>query len=193
MLEVTDLRAGYGPVEVLRGVSLRVAEGVCVALIGPNGAGKTTLLRAIAGLPPDRISRRGIGLVTEESNLFLAMTVRENLLVGAHAARVRADAARRLELAFGLFPVLRERRNQRAGTLSGGERKMLGLARGLMASPRLLLVDEPSLGLAPKVAATLFDALAALNREAMTILVVEQNVHAALRVAGRGYVIEQGR
>src|SRR5213593_3364223 len=133
MLEVTDLRAGYGPVEVLRGVSLRLAEGECVALIGPNGAGKTTLLRAItglaaaragtvrfmgeplAGLPPDRISRRGIGLVTEQSNLFLAMTVRENLLVGAHAARDRADAARRLDLAFGLFPVLRERRNQRAG------------------------------------------------------------------------------
>ena len=210
MLEIEDLHAGYGALAVVHGVSLRVGERECVALIGPNGAGKTTVLRAVAGLvrpsagsarflgdsliglAPDRICRKGIGFVTEQLNLFPAMTVLENLVLGAYAA-ARVETARKLEPVFDLFPVLAERRRQAAGTLSGGERKMLAFGRALMSSPRLLVVDEPSLGLAPKMAALVFDTLRTLNHAGMAILLVEQNVPATLRVARRAYVLEQGQ
>lgn len=211
MLQLTGVEAGYDLLQVLWGVDLHVNEGEFVALLGPNGAGKTTALRTIAGflppirgsitfrgqpldgVPPNRVSTIGIGYVSESLNLFPAMSVYENLLVGAYAVRDKAKIASTMDLVFDLFPRLHERRNQLAGTLSGGERKMLAIGRGLMPSPALLLVDEPSLGLAPMATLTTYEALKQLHARGVTILLVEQNVNTTLRLVDRAYVLEQGQ
>ena len=211
MLEVRNLNAGYDFLQVLWDVSLDVSEGEFVALLGPNGAGKTTTLRTIAGLitpksgevlfkgkpishlPAHKISRMGISYISESLNLFTNMSVRENLLLGAYTVQDRKKELEALEFVFNLFPRLAERQHQLAGTLSGGERKMLALARGMMSNPQLLLVDEPSLGLAPKLVQSVFQALQSLRQEGVTILLVEQNVNATLEITDRAYVLEQGR
>jgi branched-chain amino acid transport system ATP-binding protein len=211
LLEVVGLTAAYDFLQVLWGIDVQVQPGEFVAILGPNGAGKTTTLRSIVGLlrprdgmvrfrgqeitglSADRISRLGIALVTETLNLFPAMTVWENLLVGAHAVRNRRERDEALELVFDLFPRLRERHRQLAGTLSGGERKMLAVGRGLMSRPSLLLLDEPSLGLAPIPTVALFEALQRLRGHGLTVLLVEQNVNTTLRLVDRAYVLEQGR
>jgi branched-chain amino acid transport system ATP-binding protein len=208
---VTELQVSYDFLQVVWGASLKIAPGELVVLLGPNGAGKTTLLRAIAGLlrpksgevrflgqrisglTTDRICQLGISFITEDSNLFTGMSVRENLLLGAYGLRERRKIDDRLADVFTLFPKLKEREKQMAGTLSGGERKMLAIGRGLMACPKLLLVDEPSLGLAPLTAQGVFEALRALNQRGDTILLVEQNVTASLQMSQRAYVLEQGR
>jgi branched-chain amino acid transport system ATP-binding protein len=211
MLALTGVHAHYGAIEALRGVELEVARGEIVALIGANGAGKSTLLMTIcgnprpsagrilfdgadiAGLPTFEIVRRGIAQVPEGRRIFPRMTVLENLQMGAVAADATTVAAE-LERAFELFPVLAERRAQRGGTLSGGEQQMLAIARALMARPRLLLLDEPSLGLAPMIVKQIFQVIGAINRErGTTVLLVEQNAYHALRLAHRGYVMAQGR
>ncbi|RLC66615.1 MAG: branched-chain amino acid ABC transporter ATP-binding protein [Chloroflexi bacterium] len=211
MLQVNNLQAGYGGLQVLWDVSLSVSEGEFVALIGPNGAGKTTTLRTIAGLvkprsggvtfmgrpvdglPAYQISRLGISFVTEELDLFESMSVRENLLLGAYTIQDRRKKQDSLDRVLQLFPRLGEREKQLAGTLSGGERKMLAIGRGLMSDPRLLLVDEPSLGLAPKLVLSVYEALLELHRRGVTILLVEQNVNTTLHIVDRGYVMEQGK
>ncbi len=211
LLELDAVSAGYDFLQVLWDVSLKVDEGEFVALIGPNGAGKTTTLRTIAGLlnpaagrvvfrgralngtPAHRISSMGISFISETLNLFPAMTVHENLQLGAFTVRDRSKEAESLDFVYGMFPRLLERRSQLAGTLSGGERKMLAVARGLMSTPSLLLVDEPSLGLSPLLTLTVFDALTTLHKKGITILLVEQNVNTTLRVTDRAYVLEQGR
>jgi branched-chain amino acid transport system ATP-binding protein len=211
VLDVTNVEAGYDLLQVLWDVSLHVDEGEFVALLGPNGAGKTTTLRTIAGYlkplgggitfrskaiggaPAHAVSRLGLGYVSESLNLFPAMSVRENLLVGANSIRDKARIASTMDLVFELFPRLLERRDQLAGTLSGGERKMLAIGRGLMSGPSLLLVDEPSLGLAPMATIATFEALKALRERGVTILLVEQNVNTTLRLVDRAYVLEQGR
>jgi branched-chain amino acid transport system ATP-binding protein len=213
MLAVRDVDVRYGVVPALRHASLRVAPAELVTIVGPNGAGKTTLLRAITGLvpvhagavvfegatisdlPTEEIVRRGVALVPEGRDLFGPLTVRENLALGAY---VRGRAARRAELAadlervLALFPPLRPRLGQPAATLSGGEQQMVALGRALMARPRLLLLDEPSVGLAPLVIREIFHALATLKAEGLTILLVEQNARAAFRIADRGYVLRPG-
>ncbi|HSE94053.1 MAG TPA: ABC transporter ATP-binding protein [Methylomirabilota bacterium] len=213
MLAVRDVDAGYGHVQALRRVSLRVAPGELVTIVGPNGAGKTTLLRAITGLVPVRagtiafegtpiggartedIVRLGVALVPEGRDLFGPLSVRDNLALGAYArsrgAR-RAGLAADLERVFALFPALRARLGQAAATLSGGEQQMVAIGRALMARPRLLLLDEPSVGLAPLVIREIFRALAILKAEGLTILLVEQNARAAFRIADRGYVLRPG-
>jgi branched-chain amino acid transport system ATP-binding protein len=211
MLEIKNLDAGYDFLQILWEVSLEVNEGEFIALVGPNGAGKTTTLRTIAGLlaptrgeiifrnrpvnglPAHDISRLGISFVSETLNLFPAMSVYENLLLGAYTVRDKTRQQASLEFVFHLFPRLQERRHQLAGTLSGGERKMLAIARGIMSSPALLLVDEPSLGLAPKLTLAVFEALQILRQRGMTILLVEQNVNTTLHMVDRAYVLEQGR
>jgi len=211
LLEVKNLDAGYGYLQVLWDVSLKVLEGEFVALLGPNGAGKTTLLRTIVGviapmageikfmgepiegLPAHQIHRMGLSFIPEDLNLFEGMTVHENLLLGAYGIQDRKKIKDSLDYVLDLFPVLAERRSQLAGTLSGGERKMLALGRGLMSDPRLLLVDEPSLGLAPKLVLSVLEALQELNRKGVTILLVEQNVSTTLHITDRSYVLEQGR
>ncbi len=211
MLEVRGLDAGYDFLQVLWDVSLHVPEGEFISLVGPNGAGKTTMLKTIAGLLPPRrgeilfrgwpisgmpahqISRMGIGLVSETLNLFQAMSVYENLLLGAYAVQKKSGKLASLEFVLDIFPRLHERRNQLAGTLSGGERKMLAIARALMSAPALLLVDEPSLGLSPLLTHAVFQALATLRQKGMTILLVEQNVNITLRMTDWAYVLEQGR
>ncbi len=210
MLAVSDVHAAYGRVPVLKGVTLQVPEGSVVALLGANGAGKTTTLRVIsgllrptagqvtfrgepiAGLRTDRIVRRGLAMVPEARELFLEMTVDENLEMGGFSRRDR-DLQADVEAVFRLFPRLRERRQQRAGTLSGGEQQMLAIGRALVARPRLLLLDEPSLGLAPAVVDEIFERIEAIKREGTTILLVEQNARMALDVADHGYVMETGR
>jgi branched-chain amino acid transport system ATP-binding protein/branched-chain amino acid transport system permease protein len=210
LLDVHDLRAGYGRMEVVHGISFAVKRGEAVVIIGANGAGKTTTLRALAGLvpacrglarfedrdlvggAPHRIARHGVALVPEGRMIFLEQTVFDNLRLGAYGRRdaeVPADLERQLDR----FPILRERRRQPAGTLSGGEQQMLAIARALMARPKLLLLDEPSLGLAPRLVAEVFEALERLRDEGLTLLLVEQMAEAALDVADRGYVLEQGR
>ncbi len=212
LLEVRGLHVRYGKVEAVRGVDLRVGRGRVAAVIGPNGAGKTTLLAAIAGLLPPAAGEvildgvpiagasaeenvaRGLALVPETRELFAGMSVEDNLLLGAFT-RWRAGRRERDALvaeAFRLFPRLAERRAQAAGTLSGGERQMLALARALTSRPRLLLLDEPSLGLAPRVVRDTFEAIAGLRRGGMSILLVEQNARAALQVADDAYVLEAG-
>lgn len=211
MLKVKDLQAGYGFLQIIWGVSLNISEGEFVAFIGPNGAGKTTIMRTISGIlkpkageitflgeqvggvSADRISQMGITFITEDLNLFTGMTVRENLQLGAFIIKDAKKVNNIMGNVFELFPVLKERQRQPAGTLSGGERKMLGIGRGLMANPKLLLIDEPSLGLAPKLAISVFEALQELNRRGHTILLVEQNVNMSLHITQRGYVLEQGR
>ena len=211
MLEIKGLDAGYDFLQILWEVTLNVAEGEFVALVGPNGAGKTTTLRAIAGLlSPARgevlfrdqrlnglsahqISRMGISFVSETLNLFPAMSVYENLLLGAYTVHDKTRKQASLDFVFDLFPRLRERRDQLAGTLSGGERKMLAIGRGIMSSPALMLVDEPSLGLAPKLTLSVFEALTTLRQRGVTILLVEQNVNTTLHLVDRAYVLEQGR
>ncbi len=211
-LEVSGLRAGYGKITVLWDVDLRADEGELVTIIGANGAGKTTLLRTISGLvparggsvrafgsvslvgrSPARIVRAGVGHVPEGRQLFPLMTVKENLESGAeYLPRARANAERNRKLVFDLFPRLAERGAQLAGTLSGGERQMLAIGRALMSDPRLLLVDEPSLGLSPALSLTVFRALRQINREGVTVVLVEQNVQQSLRIADRAYVLENG-
>ncbi|ADU50769.1 amino acid/amide ABC transporter ATP-binding protein 2, HAAT family [Thermaerobacter marianensis DSM 12885] len=211
MLRVDDLHVFYGPIHALKGVSLAVEEGEIVTLIGANGAGKTTLLRAISGLTPPRrgtihfqgrsllrrlpedIVRLGVSHVPEGRRIFANLTVQENLELGAFLRNDRAELARDLQRVFDLFPRLRERLHQLAGTLSGGEQQMLAIGRALMARPRLLLLDEPSLGLAPLLVRTIFDVIREINGQGTTILLVEQNAHMALSVAHRAYVLETGR
>jgi branched-chain amino acid transport system ATP-binding protein len=211
LLDVKGLCAGYGDVPVLRGVDLSIAAGSITALIGANGAGKTTLLRTISGIipteagtisydgrdivgmPPQDIVRAGLVQVPEGRRLFSEMTVFEDLLVGSSSPVARPKRDENLALVLELFPRVRERRAQRAGTLSGGEQQMVAIARALMASPRLLLLDETSLGLAPIVVDEIFVAVRRLAAQGLTILVVEQNTALALEVADHGYVLEQGR
>ena len=211
MLEIKSLNSGYGHLPVLWDVSLTVSEGEFIALLGPNGAGKTTLLRTITGIiqpwggeikfmgqqiggiPTPQITKSGISFITEDLNLFGRMTVRENLVLGAYTGRDKKKIRESLDYILDLFPVLGERQNQLAGTLSGGERKMLAVGRGLMSDPHLLLVDEPSLGLAPMLVLSVFKALQELRQKGVTILLVEQNVNTSLHIAERGYILEQGR
>jgi branched-chain amino acid transport system ATP-binding protein len=210
MLEIEDLGVAYGQRRALEGVSLSVREGEIVTLLGANGSGKSTLLRAVSGLvrprrgriryrgrdlagvSADAVVAAGIGHVPEGRDVFPDFSVRENLLVGAHTVP-RREVAGRLAAAYAAFPVLRERAGQRAGTLSGGEQQMLAIGRALMARPRLLLLDEPSLGLAPRLVREIFRVIERINREGVTVLLVEQNARQALAVAARGYVLETGR
>jgi branched-chain amino acid transport system ATP-binding protein len=211
LLRLDHVEAGYGDLLALRGVSLDVAPGELVALIGSNGAGKTTTLRAIGGLvacrggriefdgeridglEPSAVVARGIAHVPEGRQLFAGMTVVENLVLGTQTPAARARRGETLDQVFALFPRLAERRRQLAGSLSGGEQQMLAIGRALMARPRLLMLDEPSLGLAPRVVRAIFDNLARINREGTTVLLVEQNVLRALRLCHRAYVLENGR
>ncbi len=210
LLRLEGLEAGYGDMTAIRGVSLEVRQGEIVALIGSNGAGKTTTLRAICGLLPLRrgtveldgrrisglssaaVVAGGIAHVPEGRQLFPTMTVLENLELGARSAESRRLRAETLARVFALFPLLAERRRQLAGTLSGGEQQMTAIGRALMARPRLLMLDEPSLGLAPVVVGSIFANLGAINRDGVTILLVEQNVLRALRLSHRAYVLENG-
>jgi branched-chain amino acid transport system ATP-binding protein len=210
MLTIAGLRAGYGKIEVLHEVALTIEQGQIVTLIGANGAGKTTLLKTISGLirpaggtidfegesivrrPPHRIVARGLSHVPEGRAILKRMTVLDNLRMGAYV-RSDGEVNRDIESVFARFPVLAERRDQMAGTLSGGEQQMLAIGRALVARPRLLLLDEPSLGLAPKFVTRIFLTLRELRQEGKTILLVEQNARQALQVADRGYVMERGR
>lgn len=210
MLELEDVRAGYGSVDVLLGIHLHVSEGEVVALLGRNGAGKTTTLRAISGLirvragavrlggeridrlPPEAVVRRGLAHVPEGRQIFADLTVAENLRMGAYARR-GPGLRDHLDWVLGLFPLLRQRYGQLAGTLSGGEQQMLAIARGLMARPRVLLVDEPSLGLSPRMVHTVFTVLGRLRETGTSLLLVEQNAFRALEVADRAYVLKGGR
>ena len=211
LLELKSLDSGYGFLQVLWNVSFYVDEGEFVALIGPNGAGKSTTLKTIAGLVEPQggeilyeenpiggleghmICRKGIAFISEELNLFVNMTVRENLEMGAFTVKDSAKQAENLEFVYELFPRLHERESQYAGTLSGGERKMMAIGRGIMSSPRLLLVDEPSLGLAPMLTNEVFKALRTLNKRGSTILLVEQNVGKTLKNTSRAYILEKGK
>jgi branched-chain amino acid transport system ATP-binding protein len=213
VLDVKDVVTSYGMIQALKGVSLTARPGEITCILGPNGAGKTTLLYTIAGilspragsislegreltgLPPHRIVASGVALVPENRLVFPNMTVRENLLAGAYGrlGRERAAVTAELEAMFSRFPILSQRKDQAAGTLSGGEQQMLAVARALMAKPRLLMMDEPSLGLAPMIVEQIFEIVATLNREGITVLLVEQNARLALAVAHRAYLLEQGR
>ncbi len=211
MLEVRALVAGYGDVEVLHGPSLSVAQGEIVALLGSNGAGKTTLIRTVCGLvrasageillgderiealPAHDIVDRGIACVPEGRQVFPLMTVEENLLLGSFLGRTRPHRARNLARVLAVFPKLAERRRQAAGTLSGGEQQMLAIGRALMSDPRLLVVDEMSLGLAPLLTQELFRVMGEIRAQGTTVLLVEQNAQQSLRLADRAYVLESGR
>jgi len=210
LLEIEDIHTYYGSIEALKGISLTVEEGEVVTLIGSNGAGKSTTLRSISGLTPARsgqirfrgqditrtpaheVVRAGIALSPEGRHCFPRMTVRENLDLGAHHRR-DAEIAADLERVFELFPRLRERERQKAGTMSGGEQQMLAIGRALMARPRLLMLDEPSMGIAPILVQRIYETIAEINRDGVTILLVEQNANYALEVSQRGYVLETGR
>ena len=211
LLEVKNLNAGYGFLQILRNVSLNINLGEYVCLVGPNGAGKSTTLKSIAGLikpsggeimfngeqigglPGNKVTRKGISYVSESMNLFTNMSVQENLYMGAYIVKDKQIQNDRLEFVYELFPRMAERKNQLAGTLSGGERKMLAIGRGLMSNPKLLLVDEPSFGLAPQLMENVFASLDTLKQGGVTILLVEQNVTKTLSVTDRGYVLENGK
>jgi branched-chain amino acid transport system ATP-binding protein len=211
MLEVRSVRAGYGAINVLWDVDLRFETGKLTTIIGPNGAGKTTLLRAIMGQVPVtqgeialdgtrldgtdtwRMPDHGIALIPEGRMIFRDMSVAENLLLGAYPARAKGGVARRVDQAYAMFPRLAERRAQLAGSLSGGEAQMLAMARGLMADPKLLLIDEPSLGLAPIVVQEIFDLLARLKSDGRTVVLVEQNTQRAVQAADQVYLMQGGR
>jgi branched-chain amino acid transport system ATP-binding protein len=211
LLEVTGVSARYGRAQVLHEVSFDVAEGQIVSVVGANGAGKTTLVKVISGLlrpaggrialdggdithlPPHEIVLRGIVQVPEGRRLFGDMTVLENLLLGSTHAGARRERAGGLDRVHALFPILRERQGQLARTLSGGEQQMLAIARGLMARPRLLILDEPSLGLAPRIVTEILEVIRGLNRAGLTVLLIEQNVRHSLSLAHRGVVLENGR
>ena len=211
MLRLAGVSARYGSVPAIDGVSIEVGEGEAVGLLGANGAGKSTTLRAISGLvrltagtigfdgaditalPPYRIAELGIAHVPEGRQVFPDLTVQENLEIGAYVPRAKAERARTLEVVFGIFPVLAERRRQRAGTMSGGEQQMLAVGRGLMLKPRLLMLDEPSLGLAPVVTDVTFEKIQDIHRMGTAVLLVEQNVSRALSLVQRAYVLESGK
>jgi branched-chain amino acid transport system ATP-binding protein len=212
LLSLANVAAGYGPIAVLHDISLEVGEGEIVAVLGANGAGKSTLLRTISGvvaarrgtirfqgrslvgMAGARVVGEGVSHVPEGREVFAALTVRENLMMGAYRRRDREAIARDLAEAYDYFPILRERREQVAGLLSGGQQQMLAIARAMMARPRLLLLDEPSLGLSPILTREIWDMLTRINRERGTaILLVEQNVNLALKIAARAYVVELGR
>ena len=211
MLDVRGLHVGYGDLRVIAGVTLTVGQGEIVALLGPNGAGKSTLLAAIAGLLRPRageirwqgldlravgahlVVERGVALVPEGRRLFGRMSVEENLELGAFAERARRARGENLERVYALFPVLRERRRQAVRALSGGQQQMVAVGRAIMSNPALLMLDEPSLGIAPLLVAAIMDALVEINRGGVAVLLVEQNVQAALTLAHRGYVLEGGR
>ncbi len=211
MLELRDIHARYGAVRVLHGISLSVRQGELVALVGANGAGKSTTLSTVAGVvkpnageivfkgeaitgqTPEAIVRRGIAMVPENRDIFSALTVEQNLRLGAYIRGDRAEYLRDLDQMFALFPILAARRTQAAGTMSGGEQQQLAIARALMSHPQLLIFDEPSLGLSPKLVDQVFALVHRLHREGMTILLVEQNVAQALNIADRAYLIRMGR
>lgn len=211
ILEVRDLTSGYGEVQILWGVSLALQEGQMTALVGANGVGKTTLLRTVVGLlrpwsgkvlfegedvshlPPHAKAERGLILVPEGRQLFTNMTVYENLLMGATPARARPHIRHNLDLVYTLFPRLKERAHQKAGTLSGGEQQMLAVGRGLMGAPKVLMIDELSLGLAPFLVLQIFESLQRLREEGITVLLVEQNVQMALAVSDYAYVLAEGQ
>jgi branched-chain amino acid transport system ATP-binding protein len=211
LLRVTGLRAGYGPIDVLHDLSLTVEKGEIVAMIGANGAGKTTTLMALSGvvrsrageiefdghdltrLPAHKIVRLGLAQSPEGRKIFPRLTVLENLQMGAFTRTDKAGVADDIEKGFTMFPILRERKHQPGGLLSGGQQQMLAIARALMARPKLLLLDEPSLGLAPQIVVQIFDVVRDLNRQGVSVLLVEQNARMALKVAHRGYVLETGR
>jgi branched-chain amino acid transport system ATP-binding protein len=211
MLTLENVSVNYGAIEALTGISMRVEQGEVVTLIGANGAGKTTTLRTITGLlepkegritfegkeiggtPTHRLVARGISMSPEGRGVFANLTVRENLQMGAYLKKNKREIAEDMERAFRMFPRLKERESQKAGTLSGGEQQMLAMGRALMSRPRLLLLDEPSLGLAPLVVHTIFEAIEEIRAEGTTILLVEQNAHAALGHSDRAYVMETGQ
>ena len=211
VLETYKLNVSYGIIPVLRDVTIKVNEGEILTVLGPNGSGKSTLLRTIAGLlrpssglikfqsqringySPHKITELGISLVPEGRRLFPSLSVLENLRIGAYTAHARKNLEEVLKQVFDLFPILKERKDQKAGTLSGGEQQMLAIGRALMSQPRLLMIDEPSSGLSPKVAKKVISTLKELNvKTGLTVLLVEQNVKMALEIANRGYVIENG-
>jgi len=210
LLDVRDIHVFYGNIEAIKGVSLEIREGEIVTLIGANGAGKTTTLNAISGLlrprggsirysgqdlagvPAYEVVTRGLSQAPEGRKIFPRMSVRENLEMGAFS-RPRQDLKADFERVFDLFPVLRERESQPGGTLSGGEQQMLAMGRALMAGPRLMMLDEPSMGLAPMLVERIFEIIRAINAQGTTILLVEQNAHVALEISDRGYVLESGR
>ncbi|HEV3469513.1 MAG TPA: ABC transporter ATP-binding protein [Pyrinomonadaceae bacterium] len=211
MLTLENISVSYGAINALKGVSMHVEQGEVITLIGANGAGKTTTLRTITGLlapregrvifegeeisgaPTHRLVARGIAMSPEGRGVFANLTVRENLQMGAYLKKDKRQIAEDMENGFRLFPRLKERESQKAGTLSGGEQQMLAMARALMSRPRLLLLDEPSLGLAPLVVHTIFEAIEEIRAKGTTILLVEQNAHAALGHSDRAYVLETGR
>ncbi|MDG6933627.1 MAG: ABC transporter ATP-binding protein [Nitrososphaerota archaeon] len=211
LLSVQGIDVYYGETKVLHDLSLKVENAELVALLGSNGAGKTTTLRTLSGLlrpakgeikfdshsiselSANRIAGLGISMVPEGRGLFTTMTVRENLEMGAFAKRARREMKKTLDEVYSLFPILKDRQNQLAGSLSGGEQQMLAIGRALMSKPKLIMLDEPSLGLAPIVISKVFDALKALKENKMTIVLVEQNIDGALRIADRGYLLENGR
>ncbi len=211
MLNIDGISASYGNVQILWNVSLNVKDGEIVTVLGPNGAGKTTLVKTILGLlhpnsgsmtffgeaidklPTYKVVNKGIVLVPEGREIFPKITVYENLLLGAYNKVAEKSKDQSLETVFQVFPVLKERRKQLAQTLSGGEQQMLAIARGLMSKPKLLIMDEPSLGLAPIMVQKIFNAMHEINEKGVTVLLVEQNVHRALEIANRGYVLEAGK
>lgn len=211
MLELQNINIAYGYLQVVWDLSFSIQTGEVVAILGLNGSGKTTTLKAIVGLlkpksgkilfygqditglDTNQMVRKGLVFIPEERNLFASMSVRENLLMGAYIIDDKKEVERMLQYVFELFPRLAERKNQLAGTMSGGERQMLAIARGLMSSPKMIMLDEPSMGLSPKNVLAVFDTIQKLKKENVTIVIVEQNVNTTLQIADRAYIMEQGR